>query len=331
MRSEIIDPGIPLSTDNAVTVVSGAYTLTLRRETPNEAHFTLSSSNQAGDLAIALPLADVNGSQVLASDAIVSIEKQNDSSGCRVSIAGNWRNLACDFEIVIRTYTAYPGLFRWTVNVQPSAPISMTHSGQDVLFLDLGSGELIAAKLVPYAQQQALAVGVCYAYDPEVTASTLLYWQDFSSIMDCFAFAERSPKDTVRIGDGLALSASWNDTSSRDSESLQTVHALGFLPPLPVLLPPNRRTCIRDAYLYLQPGEASGNLERSKRFVQMMGTIYGHIQKPQTEYTDWNTIAHNTAEALRDPGNWIEKNGKSFICPYVHSGLQTDFPHSAVL
>ena len=278
---------------------TGNYLLELKHSSTGD-FLVLTRANSKGSplyfRSLATPLFRFNRENLLSVEQIKTMVYEDNNDTREIKITGELKQTRGTYKVVFYQYKAQPGLFHWTVDLHPEEPLAITTTSRDVWFYNRNGSCPEALPFAEYCRQKGRGVGVVYGYDGEGTQSTLLYWQDFSALNDYYSFSGKTPNESI--------------VASPDG--------FGHLLPVPGLIPPHRDTRVADSYLYLQPGAPTTDRDKSKRFVQMMGRIYPHIIKPETQYTDWLEVARKSVVQLQDPENWLDHKGKKYLGAYVH-------------
>jgi hypothetical protein len=154
----------------------------------------------------------------------------------------------------------------------------------------------VQPKVTAYADQDGLAAGLTFLYEANYLNSTVFYFQDFSLSNSYFQWIHASPKNTV-------------------GHSEQN---LGYiLPTSTANLKKGETYILSSAYLWLQPGKPKSENERIARFLEGLGVIYPHIEKPPLTSHNWTDLARHTLQDLANSKCWVTLNGQDFLRAYV--------------
>ena len=313
-RNYVAKPSISICVndrDGDFSATTGNYTLKIDPDiNPCELLiFKTGLDSSDSSVFLASSLLGINNGATLETIHIKDVVAQDSKDVLIVTVTGTFGTDLNKYIVETSLYKQYPGLIRWTVDIEPKKPFEIFASSSDMHFVNTGSQSIPDASFSTYAKQQGSAVGVVYGFDSIATKSTLLYWQDFSSLMNYFSLAEKSPKNSVSANN----------------------NGFGYVMPIPVILPPQTKTRVKDSYLYLVPEAPKNNVQKSKTFIELLGRIYEFIQKPETVYTDWQDISDKSIENLLDTDNWKTKEGIEFIDSYVHLPGSHPFPTFEVM
>lgn len=221
------------------------------------------------------------------------------------TVVGTWRaSLAID-------HGAVP-LIRTRLSLTPSHPLVLPWLGRD-LFMIGEDGDPAAAQGVVEAAQRGLNCGALYARLTEPAFGSLLYFQDLTTLNPYFAATGTKP-------DG-AVGGDWPE--------------LGYLPPAPEMkgqpeaapLAAGREVPVSRALIALH-GDSDGDEEdQARRFLQLLGKIYLHLERPAPEFRDWPERARKTWHDLdTSPFATISHYGARYARPYTDA----EYPDSMV-
>lgn len=192
---------------------------------------------------------------------------------------------------------------RATVRLTPSASLFLPYMPRDLFPLDVRDNPLGADGAVE-AKQRGINSGLLYLRLEKPCFGTLFYFQDFTSLNPYFRATGTDPAD--RVG-GL-----WPE--------------LGFELPTPAakdadeaaLLPAGEPITLSNAILVIRPDIAEDERDSARRFLQMLGAAYRHLDLPPTEFRDWTRRAKATLHDLdRAPEATIRHYGHRYVHPYT--------------
>jgi hypothetical protein len=218
---------------------------------------------------------------------------------------GSWRvNLAIEDGAI--------PVIRASLSLTPSHPLVIPWLGRDLFVLG-PDGEPASAEGRVEAAQRGLNGGAMFLRLTEPDFGSLLYFQDLTALSPYFDVTGTTP-------DG-AVGGDWPE--------------LGYLPPAPDMkgqpdpspLPAGTEVLISRPLIALH-GDSQGEEEdQARRFLQLLGEIYPHLDKPQPEFRDWRERARKTWRDLdASPYATISHYGARYIRPYTDA----EYPDSMV-
>ena len=218
---------------------------------------------------------------------------------------GTWRaSLAIDDGAI--------PLIRASLSLTPSRPLVIPWLGRD-LFMVGEDGDPASAEGKVEAAQRGLNGGAMYLRLTEPDFGSLLYFQDLTALNPYFDATGTKP-------DG-AVGGDWPE--------------LGYLPPAPEMkgqpepapLPPGREVLVSRPLIALH-GDSHGTEEdQARRFLQLLGEIYLHLERPKPEFRDWRERARKTWRDLdTSPFATVSHYGARYVRPYTDA----EYPDSMV-
>jgi hypothetical protein len=218
---------------------------------------------------------------------------------------GTWRvSLAIDQGAV--------PLIRASLSLTPSRPLVIPWLGRD-LFVIGEDGDPASAQGRVEAAQRGVNGGAMYLRLTEPDFGSLLYFQDLTALNPYFDATGTKP-DGVVGGD-------WPE--------------LGYLPPAPEMkgqpdpapLPAGQEVLVSRPIIALH-GDSQGEEEdQARRFLQLLGEIYPHLERPEPEFRDWRERARKTWRDIdASPYATIGHYGARYVRPYTDA----EYPDSMV-
>jgi hypothetical protein len=198
------------------------------------------------------------------------------------------------------------------VSLTPSAPIYLPYMPRDLFPLDIRDDPLGAEGSVT-VKQRGINAGLLYFELDKPRFGTALYFQDFTSLNPYFRVTGTDPAD--RVG------GRWPE--------------LGFELPTPAakeadragLLAGRESVTLSNAVLVIRPDLAEDERDRARRFIQMLGAAYRHLELPSTDFRDWTARAKAT---LRDLDRAPEATIRHYSHRYVHPYTAAEYPDAMV-
>ncbi len=203
-------------------------------------------------------------------------------------------------------------LIRVTTKLTPSEDLLVPYLPRDLYPLG-GNDDPLDAYGNVEAAQRGLNGGMLYwRLDGEAPAS-FLYLQNLTALNPYFNATGTKP-------DG-AVGGEWPE--------------LGYLPPTPPQsgtppvnpLPKGKEVTISDALLVFYREAPKSETHSARLFLQMLGSAYRLLDKPEFEFHDWRERAEAT---LRDLANAPEATIRHYGNLYVHPYTDAEYPDSMV-
>ena len=194
---------------------------------------------------------------------------------------------------------------RMTVRLTPSAPLLVPFLPRDLYPLDEKDDPLGAEGQVE-AAQRGINSGVLYFHVDRPRFGSVLYFQNLTSMNDYYRATDTTPSG--------AVGGEWPE--------------LGYLPPSPTQsgtppidpLPAGRSLTLSDAIIVLRDEPGDNERDIARLFVQMLGSVYLAIDRPEIEYRDWVRRAEQTLSDLTNsPKATIRHYGHLYVHPYTDS------------
>ncbi len=172
---------------------------------------------------------------------------------------------------------------RMTVDLTPTQPLLLPFLPRDIYPLD--AGDELAAQGKVEAAQRGINAGLLFFHVDEPAFGTILYFQNLTALNRYFELTDTKP-------DG-AVGGEWPE--------------LGFLPPSPPhggmppvnALPADESVTISDAVIVIRDTPIGDELMMGRVFLQMLGSAYDAIERPDVEYRDWPGRAARTLKDLQ--------------------------------
>ena len=203
-------------------------------------------------------------------------------------------------------------LIRLTTRLTPAEDLLIPHLPRDLYPLGPGDDPLTASGNVE-AAQRGLNGGLLYFRMNGGTPSSFLYLQNLTALNDYYDATKTRP-------DG-AVGGEWPE--------------LGYLPPSPPQsgtppvnpLPKGKEIMLSDALLVLHDDAPQDEAESARMFLQMLGSAYARVDRPEPVFHDWVGRAERTAHDLATaPEATIRHYGHLYVHPYTAS----EYPDSMV-
>jgi len=323
------------------TVISGEYEVRYHKEKTNGFIFIYSLKNPGNKVLVTNFGLDNAALEILTRVREITVSENDREIIVLLESRHEW----ADFTVRIRFFKNKPGLINWKVDLstkgreevqkvpyyrffpQVSAEGWGLTTDQEIKFYDVLSGKLIPGRGVDYLRgtvDHRSAWGLrnvynqfCFLYEEEVVKSTILYFQNLSSLNKYYELTKTDAAYTVD------LSYPWisyypTRRIDFDHKSFNSILKFGYKIPISEEIPPGVEVTILDSFLYLAPVEPENNVECCELFLEMFSEIYDEIDKPETTYVDWATgIVPKEIENLLHPENWVTINGKQYLRAYV--------------
>jgi hypothetical protein len=268
---------------------------------------------EGGETALALTLP--GGESLNMFPSASGIETLETDSGEQIVLSGE-TTWGATFRATFYAYSFQPGLFRWRLELVPSGS-PPAGADPELEFIDRVSGEQAQGQLEVFAEPAPMAAPHIYAYS-QALDSTFFYWVDLTALNPFMQAAHFTPSASPRRqGQRFGHSFSLGDLRAQTPGSAVTVY---------------------DSYLYLHPGEPTGEAEMFGRYLASLGDIYDLMAVPEDPLADWFgfyewdgegvpegefAIHQGTIRDLADEQNWVEIEGKRYLRAYVADTRQT--------
>jgi hypothetical protein len=194
-------------------------------------------------------------------------------------------------------------VIRTRLSLTPNCSLVPPWLGRDLLVLG-EDGDPASSEGRVEAAQRGVNGGLVYLRIAAPAFGSVLYFQDLTALNRYFRTTGTTP-------DG-AVGGTWPE--------------LGYLPPLPDMkapltdhvLPPGEEMVISRALIALH-GDAQGEEEdQARRYLQLLGAIYPHLERPSPEFRDWPERAARTWRDLdRSPLATVSHYGARYARPYT--------------
>ena len=203
-------------------------------------------------------------------------------------------------------------VLRATTWLTPAEDLLIPHLPRDLYPLG-GDDDPLSAQGKVEAAQRGLNGGVLYWHIAGETPGSLLYLQNFTALNPYYAATHTKP-------DG-AVGGEWPE--------------LGYLPPTPPQsgTPPvnplrkGEEVCLSDALIVFHRDAPVDEAHSGRLFLQMLGSAYRLLDKPEPAFHDWPERAERTLHDLATaPEATIRHYGNTYVHPYTAS----EYPDSMV-
>jgi hypothetical protein len=203
-------------------------------------------------------------------------------------------------------------VLRATTWLTPAEDLLVPHLPRDLYPLGPDDDPLGAQGRVE-AAQRGLNGGLLYWHIGGETPGSLLYLQNFTAINAYYNATHTKP-------DG-AVGGEWPE--------------LGYLPPTPPQsgTPPvnplrkGEEVCLSDALIVFHRDAPLGEAHSGRLFLQMLGSAYRLLDKPEPAFHDWPARAERT---LRDLASAPEATIRHYGNLYAHPYTASEYPDSMV-
>ena len=203
-------------------------------------------------------------------------------------------------------------VLRLTVRLTPAEDLLIPHLPRDLYPLGADDDPLGAEGNV-LAAQRGMNGGLLYWRLDGDTPGSLLYLQNLTALNPYFAATDTRP-------DG-AVGGEWPE--------------LGYLPPTPPQsgtppvnpLPKGEEILLSDAMLVFHKDAPANEVHSARLFLQMLGSAYRQVDKPDCAFHDWVDRAERTA---RDLATAREATIRHYGHTYVHPYTAAEYPDAMV-
>ena len=203
-------------------------------------------------------------------------------------------------------------VLRATTWLAPAEDLLVPYLPRDLYLLGADDDPLTARGKVE-AAQRGLNGGLLYWHIAGETPGSALYLQNFTAINAYYIATHTKP-------DG-AVGGEWPE--------------LGYLPPAPPQsgTPPvnplkkGEEVCLSDALIVFHRDAPANEAHSGRLFLQMLGSAYRLLDKPEPEFHDWPARAKRT---LRDLATAPEATIRHYGNLYVHPYTGSEYPDSMV-
>jgi hypothetical protein len=198
------------------------------------------------------------------------------------------------------------------LSLVPARPLILPWQGRDLVILGR-DGDPASARGCVEAAQRGLNAGALYLRMEEPEFGSLLYFQDLTALNPYFRATGTKP-------DG-AVGGEWPE--------------LGYLPPAPEMkgqpepspLAAGREVPISRALIALHGDAHLDEEESARHFVELLGAVYPHLERPTPTFRDWPDRARRTFDDLvASPLATVSHYGARYVRPYTDA----EYPDSMV-
>jgi hypothetical protein len=201
---------------------------------------------------------------------------------------------------------------RMTSRLTPSHDLLVVFWPRDLYVLDANDDPREAKGHVE-AAQRGLNGGYCYFCLNEPEFGNVLYMQNLTALNPFF-------KETKTTPDGV-VGGEWPELGYQPPAA-----PTGVSPPVDPL-PQGKEVVVSDALLVCRYPCAEDEFTMARTFIEMLATLYPHIDKPLPKPRDWLWRAKQTLHDLKTaPVATIEHYGHTYLHPYTAS----EYPDSMV-
>ncbi|MFC4296316.1 hypothetical protein ACFO0A_14760 [Novosphingobium tardum] len=203
-------------------------------------------------------------------------------------------------EIVLVCDPGPEEMFRLTVSFAPDRPLHVPYMPRDVVPFDhQGRPDRTSGNVE--AKQRRLNTGLLYFSCDKPALGKVLYVQNLTALNGYFLATETIPEN--------AVGGVWPE--------------LGFLPPThpedpAKALPAGDRIVSYDTILSIRAHRKDGESESAWQFLDMLGSIYRWLDKPEAPFRDWVGRAQRTlADLSKSPKARLRHYGNLYFHPYT--------------
>ncbi len=214
--------------------------------------------------------------------------------------------------VIFRVDTTAHPVLRITTWLTPTQDLLVPHLPRDLYPLGPDDDPLTAQGRVE-AAQRGLNGGLLYARLDGPTPGTFLYLQNLTAMNPYYNATDTKP-------DG-AVGGEWPE--------------LGYLPPTPPQsgTPPTsplkrgEEICLSDALIAFHRDPPLDEAHSARLFIQLLGSVYPLLDKPEAQFHDWPDRAERTLRDLAQaPAAMVRHYGNRYVHPYTAS----EYPDSMV-
>jgi hypothetical protein len=196
--------------------------------------------------------------------------------------------------------------------LRPAFDLLLPFWPRDLYVLDAQDDPLTTKGRVE-AAQRGYNTGLCYVCVEEPAFGCVLYVQNLTALNPYFRATATKP-------DGV-VGGEWPELGYQPPAAPN-----GNSPPTAPLTA-GQTYVISDAYLGLRTECASNETEEARLFIDMIGDIYPHLDRPEPRFHDWTARAEQTLHDLKTaPEATIRHYGHVYLHPYTAS----EYPDSMV-
>lgn len=190
-----------------------------------------------------------------------------------------------------------PALFRYTTTFTAAFPLLIPFWPRDIVPLTV-DGRVENTSGIIHSHQQGTRSGHIFFSMTRPENGSVFYFQNLTAISAYCQESETSLAETV--------GGSWPE--------------IGFQFPVngEKPIPEGIEFIISDAFVLLDEKVMKEESEMTSQFINHLGTIYPHIDKPQVVYHDWLAIAEKVMSQLHlNKGCWTMAESSPFLNAYV--------------
>lgn len=287
---------------------------------------SLSIRRRGADRGLTLRPAGETGSSILsAKDArVVRCVEDRDSICVEVSGSVSWGT----GTITLRTHRETPGLINSKIEVVLNRDIVGSEDGisgehAELAYPDDSSDLSLTyylngtpgARTYHSAEQRPSAIldnnQWIYWGDPIVLKSTLLYFEDFTSLSSFYEMTGTRLRKTVRQPP---------DCLDGPKGVPGSPFSFGYV--MPKLVKPlqrESRVLLANSFLYIEPGspQISESEAYCSRFIDGVSAMYPHLDKPEYRMSDWVSITEKGLEDLTACEDVLRKRADAHAAPAI--------------
>ena len=245
----------------------GPWQVSLR---PQEGRLVIARQGALGAIAVHLP----HGNELLSQHEDVTA----GSTVWEVSSANEW----CRFKTVVRVARRPIPLLRWSVDAVWRAPHSLEAEPPECRYAPserTGRKDIYVLSAHRFGQQ-GFETGQAFLPCDPVLGGTALYVQNLTALNPWFQAVHASAREVVHAGaEGFGYSRA---ATGRE-------------------LPAGTHLVLTDAWLALTPEAGADAETQARTYVNLLASVYGEMDHPATEWTDWRSVASQTMDALWTP------------------------------
>lgn len=185
----------------------------------------------------------------------------------------------------------------------PGVAISIPFLPRDLYPLDENDDPTAAMGNVE-ASQRGLNSGLLYFHFDRPDFGSALYFQNLTALNPYFKATGTKPDAVVG---GIWPELGYRLPTYENHDEVLEKH-----------LPAGEELVLSDAFVVLRDWAADTEQELSRQFLQMLGTVYKVLDRPNVEYRDWVGRAERTLGDLETASSATQRHyGNLYIMPYV--------------
>ncbi|WP_404333847.1 hypothetical protein AB2M62_11460 [Sphingomonas sp. MMS12-HWE2-04] len=215
-------------------------------------------------------------------------------------------------RVAIRLKEDATPILRVATSLEAKVPLLTSFVPRDLYPLDRQDDPMGAVGEVE-AAQRGFNTGAIYFRLTEPDFGSVLYCQDLTTLNRYFAATDTKP-------DG-AVGGVWPEIGYL----LPTPPQRGTPPVDP--LPVGEEVLLSDACIAFHDDSGGDEQEMARRYLLLLGAVFGQVQQPSIEYRDW---VDRAARALKDLADSPKATIRHYGHRYIHPYTAAEYPNSMV-